>query len=216
VDPRRIFGSAFGVEVAIAAAVFVLVCAAVVVALLLSRRRRRRGLPASSREERPRVELVYGLLVAAVAGFVVFLSFRTTGEMQARADPPAARVNVTAFQWCWAFRYPGSDVRVTGTCSPGEEPVMVVPAGRAITVHVTSTDVEHSWWVPDLRYKMDAFPDHTNAFTFTVDRPGEWEGLCAEFCGDYHYSMHFRLRAVSPERYRAWLASGGSAGALGS
>jgi cytochrome c oxidase subunit 2 len=205
-DPRRIFGHVFSVEVAIAAAVFVLVCLTLIVALLLSWRRRRKGLPPSSREERTKIELIYAAAVAVVAGFVVALSFHTTGQEAAKADEPAANIKITGFQWCWRFSYPGSARTVTGTCQGGQLPTMVVPVGRPVTLQITSSDVIHSWWVPHLRYKLDAFPNHTNTVTIKIDKAGRWVGRCAEFCGAEHTYMDFYLKAVPENQYRQWLA----------
>jgi cytochrome c oxidase subunit 2 len=206
VDPRRIFGHIFGIEVVIAAGVFVLVCAAVAAAVVLSHRRRRRGAPPSQREERTALELAFAVGVAAVAGFVVYLSFHATSQEQARAAPSATTVQVTAFQWCWRFSYPGTTRTVTGTCAQGDLPTMIVPVGRPVTMRITSSDVIHSWWVPSLRYKLDAFPDHTNTATFTVNKAGRWIGRCAEFCGHGHTEMDFYLKAVPAKQYQQWVA----------
>jgi len=205
-DPRRIFGQIFSTEVTIAAVVFVLVCGVIVLALVVSHRRQRRGAEPSQREERTALELAYAVGVAAVAGFVVYLSFHATSQEQAGAEPAATTVRITAFQWCWRFSYPGSQHSVTGTCRPGDLPTMVVPVGRPVTIELTSTDVIHSWWVPSLRYKLDAFPDHTNTVTFTVDRAGRWIGRCAEFCGHGHTQMDFYLQAVPAQQYEHWLS----------
>jgi cytochrome c oxidase subunit II len=207
-NPRSIFGEAFGIETAIAVVVFALVCLAMLVGMAVSRHKRRTGAAASQREENPKLELGYAVLVAAVAAFVVYLSFSTTGQERAAAQPGATHIKVTAFQWCWRFSYVQGGRTVTGTCAAGSRPTMVVPVGTPITMQITSSDVIHSWWVPELRYKLDAFPNHTNSITFTVDHAGQWVGRCAEFCGHGHYSMDFLLRAVSPQRYKQWLAGG--------
>ncbi len=214
-NPRRIFGTVFGVESWIAAVVFAAVVGVMLVAVWRSSVRRRRGAAPSQRSDNRRLEAVYGAAVAAIAIGVVILSFRTTSEERSVAATPAARVDVTGFQWCWRFDYPGKGITVTATCDGEDLPTMVVPVGERVTVTVHSDDVIHSWWVPALRYKMDAFPHHTNRFTFIVDRAGRWIGRCAEFCGDRHYAMDFYLKAVSPEKYRQWLSSGGSSNVTG-
>jgi cytochrome c oxidase subunit 2 len=205
VDPRRIFGHVFGVESMIAAAVFAAVCAAIIVAFALSRRRRRHDRPASQAEEHPRLEFAYAAAIAAIAGFVVWLSFHTTSQENASAQPSAAKIQVTGFQWCWRFTYPSTKKSVTGTCDGGSLPTMVVPVGQPITLQISSTDVIHSWWVPELRYKLDAFPDHVNTVTLIVDRTGRWAGRCAEFCGHWHTYMDFYLKAVPPKQFQQWL-----------
>lgn len=189
----------------IAAAVFAAVCAAIIVAFALSRRRRRHDRPASQAEEHPRLEFAYAAAIAAIAGFVVWLSFHTTSQENASAQPSAAKIQVTGFQWCWRFTYPSTNKSVTGTCDGGSLPTMVVPVGQPITLQISSTDVIHSWWVPELRYKLDAFPDHVNTVTLIVDRTGRWAGRCAEFCGHWHTYMDFYLKAVPPKQFQQWL-----------
>jgi cytochrome c oxidase subunit 2 len=206
VDPTHVFSNAFGIETTIAAIVFGAICLAVLVAMGLSRHRRRSGRPPSKRSKNTPLELTYAAVVAAVVGFIVFVSFRATAQEHSPAPANGVRVDVRGFQWCWSFRYPTHGVQVTGTCQHGERPTMVVPVGEPVTINVSSDDVIHSWWVPHLRYKVDAFPNHPNTFTVSVDHAGRWIGRCAEFCGPSHYSMDFYLKAVSPARYRSWLA----------
>jgi cytochrome c oxidase subunit II len=207
VNPRHVFDSVFPVEVAIAVVVFVLACGAVLIAMLLSRRRKRTGAPPSQREERTKLELAYVCGIAAVVAFIVFMSFRTTSQEQ---DPASAAsgvtVDVTGYQWCWRFAYPGHGVTVNGTCTGNDIPTMVVPVGEPITLRVSSKDVIHAWWVPYLRYKLDAWPDHTNVVTLTLPRAGRWIGRCSEFCGHGHSFMHFYLKAVPKREYERWLA----------
>jgi cytochrome c oxidase subunit 2 len=203
-DPRRIFGHIFSVEAIIAAVVFALVCFAIVFALVLSSHRRCRDRPATQQEEHTKTELAYAAAVAVVAAFVVGLSFHATAQESVHSA--ADKVRITGFQWCWRFSYPGSGRSVTGTCNGRGLPTMVVPVGRPVTLEITSSDVIHSWWVPALRYKLDAFPDHTNRVTIKVNHAGEWVGRCAEFCGDRHTYMDFHLKAVPVEQYRQWLA----------
>ncbi len=213
-NPRKIFSNIFGWESSIAMGVFCAVCLAIVVALWLGHRRRKRNLPPSQRPKNTPLEFAYGLSVAGIAGFVIFLSFRATHQESAPVPADAVPVDVTGFQWCWQFSYPGHDVTVRGTCTNNNFPTMVVPVGQPIAIHVTSNDVIHSWWVPELRYKKDANPHHVNTFTITIDKAGRWIGRCAEFCGQRHFEMHFYLQAVSPAKYQKWLASGGDLGAL--
>jgi cytochrome c oxidase subunit 2 len=68
-----------------------------------------------------------------------------------------------------------------------------------------SQDVVHSFWVPALRFKRDAWPDATTRFELTVDRAGVYAGHCAEFCGLHHADMNFTVVAESRDRFDRWL-----------
>jgi cytochrome c oxidase subunit 2 len=152
------------------------------------------------------------VLLAGVAGFLVYFTASANGrETRSQAPatlpsaPPPVPVAVNAFQWCWEFRYADAPVTVTGACEQGRYPTVVVPAGRPVQFRLASRDVVHSFWIPALNAKMDAFPDHVNNLTMTFDQPGEWLGRCAEYCGTYHTTMDFHIRAVPPEEYQRWL-----------
>ncbi|MEV8066554.1 cytochrome c oxidase subunit II [Streptomyces sp. NPDC085995] len=192
-------------ESAVAAFVFLVVCALVAYAVVM--RRAGRQPVASRKPERPAFEKYY---VGVLAAFAVFLVAWTAWQNHEEHRPPdrkPVRIDVQSFQWCWKFSHPQSPAHrsTTGTCRGNDLPTLVVPTGRPVELRLTSKDVIHSLWVPDLRYKMDAFPDHVNTFTLTLDHEGRWRGRCAEFCGERHYAMDFWIQAVSPEEYGRYL-----------
>ncbi|WP_016910526.1 cytochrome c oxidase subunit II [Streptomyces xiaopingdaonensis] len=202
---RQVFGEVLLVETVIAGFVFVAVLG--LLAFCLVRRRAGAGVSASQRAERPGLE---GYYVAALASVAVLLVGYTAWQNHREQDPKReepVRIDVSAFQWCWSFGYPQAEkpLQVSGACRGKQQPTVVVPTGRPVTFTLTSKDVIHSLWVPELRYKMDAFPDHRNTFTLTVDREGRWKGRCAEFCGERHSTMDFWFKAVSPEEYEQWV-----------
>lgn len=209
---RSAFGHVWSIEFSIAAVVFVAVVAAILSALVLSFRRVRKGKPPSSRTENSKLEIAYATIIAFIAIFVISLSFSSSAKETAAVAHPALTVKVIGFQWCWRFVYPVQNVTVSATCNSGHYPTLVVPTGTSIQLQVTSNDVIHSWWVPHLRYKTDAFPNHVNLVNFSLSRAGRWVGRCAEFCGLYHYSMDFSLQAVSPSQFAAWLKRPSAAG----
>lgn len=200
---RSVFDQIFTLESAIAAGVFVLVASAVLVAVIISRARR--GSPPFRRSNHQPLEASYALVLL---GFAIFLAIFTAAangrEHRESADPPVVRVDVTGFQWCWRFHYASLHKTITAPCTERHLPTLVVPAGQPVRLTLTSTDVIHSFWVPALRFKLDAFPHHTNSFTLTVDKPGRWIGRCAEFCGDGHSTMDFYLRAVPRDQFASW------------
>jgi len=107
----------------------------------------------------------------------------------------ALNIRVDGQQYVWRFGYPG------GVFSYVE---MVVPVGRTVVLEITSDDVAHSWWIPQLGGKMDAVPGYTNKLWFKATREGEFEGQCAEFCGRNHANMLASVRAVKFEDYQRW------------
>ncbi len=118
----------------------------------------------------------------------------------------AADVNigVVGFQWNWSFNYVDEGVGTTGqTTQPA---VLVLPVDRSIRIVETSPDVIHSFYVPAFLFKRDVIPGRENTFEFTPTKQGEYIGRCAEFCGEKHSAMNFRVRIVSPEEYDQYIA----------
>lgn len=204
--PAR-FDHTFRVEVVIAFVVFGIVALVFLGAVLRSYTKR--GRVASEKTGHKKTETVYVSIVAAVAAFLVVFSFT---ENQSPRQKAALTVKVTGYQWCWRFDYLGTGVSVTADCVDGHLPTLVLPTGQPIAFQVTSADVIHSMWVPHLRFKLFAYPDYVNSFETTLPSPGTWEGECAEFCGQYHFAMHFHLQAVTPIQFSSWILShkGGS------
>ncbi len=108
-------------------------------------------------------------------------------------------VEVVARQWGYEVRYPNEDVIV--------ENELHLPVGRPVALRLTSVDVIHSFWVPELGGKMDMLPDATNTLVLEADRPGEHIARCAEFCGLHHATMKMRVIAEQPKRFEAWIST---------
>lgn len=202
---RTQFQHVFGIELPIALAVLAGVLLLLAVAVVW--RRARPGRQASAKDSYTVVESVFAALVLGVAVFLVVTTSSANRVERTSVGRPTMTVDVTAFQWCWRFSYPASGVTVTGNCIGGETPTMVVPVGRTIEVDLVSTDVVHEWFLPYLHYKEEAFPNHLNSFPLRLAHTGVWTGQCSEFCGLYHTTMFFRLRAVTPAAFTAWVAS---------
>ncbi len=177
---------------------------------LLRYRRRNDRLPRQTRYSVP-LEILYTVVpILLVAGLFVE-TYRTERGVDALSPNPALVVRATAFQWQWRFEYPGSGIDVVGT--PGRMPQMVIPAGETVRVELFSADVDHAFYVPQFLLKRDAIPGYPNRFDFRVEQPGLYRGECAEFCGLDHAAMNFRIRALSPDRFDAWLEGHRSSGA---
>src|SRR5205823_12245336 len=82
-----------------------------------------------------------------------------------------------------------------------------VPVGRPVLLELSSTDVIHSFWVPNLNGKKDLIPGRPTRHLLRPERTGVFEGRCAEFCGYQHAHMGFVLIAEEPDRFETWLGS---------
>lgn len=188
----------------IAIGVFAVICLTVVFAVV---RYRRRPPEAAARwSEHNPLETAYAVLLACVAAFLLYITFTAEHKVdRVSADErPQLYVNVIGSKWEWQFEYPAYGIsRYSGTV--GHE-ALVVPTDEAIRFRLTSRDVIHEFWVPELRYKHDLFPDNVQNVTLTFTRAGTFPGQCAEFCGLYHSRMTFDVEAVSPARFAAWAA----------
>jgi cytochrome c oxidase subunit 2 len=80
-----------------------------------------------------------------------------------------------------------------------------IPVGQPVRFELASEDVVHNLWVPELLGKFDLIPGKTNVTWIQADQPGEYMGLCAEYCGIQHARMRFVVIAVPPEQFAAWL-----------
>ena len=191
-------------------AVLVGVFVAALITISVVRYRRRRdddALPAQHRGN-TRLEILWTAIPAGIVAVLFAATLVVLSHVDSTSANPGVRMDVTAFRWGWTFDYTDEDVSVTGLGGPGEAgPTIVVPIGEPIQMTLYSNDVIHSLAIPQFLFKRDVNPGWVNTIQFTVERPGDYGGQCAEFCGIYHSAMPFTLRAVEPAEYDAWLAS---------
>jgi cytochrome c oxidase subunit 2 len=109
------------------------------------------------------------------------------------------RIDVIGHQWWWEARYPGK-----GVVTANE---LHIPVGTRVLAVVSTADVIHSFWVPELNRKIDMVPGRPGEVLLDAGRPGVYRGQCAEFCGLQHAHMSFLVYADPPARFRAWLAA---------
>ena len=166
--------------------------------------------PAEAGHGNPFVEI--GLIAGSVA-LLVIIAIPTVRDIWYTHDVPedekagAMDVTATGYQWWFKFDYPTELVKLP---SGGEAPLttgneLVVPAGTPVRVQLRTVDVIHSFWVPKLAGKVDMMPNRANFLWFKADKPGYYYGQCAEYCGESHAIMKFRVIALSPAAYVKWL-----------
>jgi cytochrome c oxidase subunit 2 len=210
-DTRGPYDQLASLYLPIAAVVFALVALALVVVAV--RFRARPGHEPSDQMTAPRLELGYALALAVVAALLLWRSFAAMSDSDpvvARAAPAAGAgaagltVGVVASRWNWRLAYPGGVVQSgDGRTVPA---TLVVPAGRPVRFRLTSRDVVHALWIPELRAKYDAMPGYTNVFDLRFDPGRDYStARCSEFCGDLHDRMLLRVDVRAPAAFDAWL-----------
>ena len=117
------------------------------------------------------------------------------------APGEAMEIQVTAQKWQWAFEYPD------GTRSLNE---VHVPVDKPVRFVMTSVDVLHDFFVPDMRVKMDIIPNRYTQIWFTPTVVGEHVSTCAEYCGKGHSDMHAKVFVDTQADYDKWMATGGT------
>ena len=131
-------------------------------------------------------------LILVVVGTATVLTARA---IWAGAESPV-HIDVEGAQWFWIVHEPD------GITTANEIPV---PVGRPVEIGLTSRDVIHSFWVPQLAPKVDLVPGQHNVITFTASKAGVYRGQCAEFCGIQHAHMIFLVEAMPEADYQRWL-----------
>ncbi|ATC64937.1 cytochrome c oxidase subunit II [Nibricoccus aquaticus] len=154
----------------------------------------------------PLIEL--GLIALSVIA-LVFIAIPTLHHIWYTYDVPeeekatAYEVNAIGYQWWFKFEYPRELVADAPLTLANE---LVIPAGRAVRVNLRTFDVIHSFWVPKLAGKVDMMPNRANHLWLKADEPGYFWGQCAEYCGESHAVMRFRVIALNEADFAAWVA----------
>jgi len=181
--------------------VFVATMVFVFLALARGARRARDGSPRSSERTLTRwvsgattitVAILIGLLIASVS------TGRSIGSVQASN---AVTIEVIGHQWWWEVIY--DDAVPSQRVQTANE--IHIPTHRPVVLKVTSRDVIHSFWAPNLHGKRDLIPGYTTAIWLDADQPGIFRGQCAEFCGLQHAHMAFDVVAEPQADFDLWL-----------
>ena len=162
--------------------------------------RRRR----ESREPALRRSLVFwvGMIGLTLGGLTIASWFTDRGLAQA-ADRPGLQITLIGHQWWWEARYDfGDPSRIVRTANE-----LHLPAGVPATIHLQSTDVIHSLWIPNLAGKQDLIPGRPTDLSLLPLREGLYRGQCAEFCGLQHAFMALDVTVESQADFARWRAA---------
>lgn len=204
-DQRRLFF----VTCFVILVIFVFVGGALAYATIKFKARSREDEEAEPPEQSHGNPLVEVSLIGASVAALVIIAIPTLKSIGYDYDVPASEranalyVTATASQWWFKFEYADQKIPGYGPLTTANE--LVIPAGRPVHIDLRSMDVMHSFWVPRLAGKIDMIPNRANFLWLQADHPGYYWGQCAEFCGESHALMRFRVIALSQREFYDWL-----------
>lgn len=142
--------------------------------------------------------IIYGgLVLPTLVLSIVFVFTLRSMQILAHDDDPPLVIEIVGRLWWWEVRYPDYNIITANEIH--------IPVGFPIEFRLTSAEVIHSFWVPELHGKMDLIPGQTNTLQLQADQARTYRGICAEFCGLQHAKMHFLVIAQPADEFNQWL-----------
>lgn len=189
----------FHLEYILIAFLFSLIVVFMLYSIIVFRRKKGDTSDAEHIEGNSTLELVWTAAPLITVMFLAYIGGDALAETLA-AEPQALRVDVTGRQWSWNFAYPDYGI---------SSPELYLPVDRQAIMRLSSTDVIHSFWVPEFRVKQDALPggqEFVRDLRITPTQIGEYKVRCAELCGLQHAYMEAPVFVVSQDEFDAWVA----------
>jgi cytochrome c oxidase subunit 2 len=150
------------------------------------------------------IELAWTIIPILIIVILFLGTARVLFSVQDAPKPAAALdVTVVGHQFWWEFRYPKYNIV---TANEMHVPVSTAASPMPTYMKLTSADVIHSFWVPQLAGKTDLLPNRVNEMWIDPQTPGVYVGQCAQFCGTQHAKMLLRVYVDTPDQFRAWIA----------
>jgi cytochrome c oxidase subunit 2 len=199
-EQARPIDSLFRLEFMVIAFLFALIVVFMVYSVVAFRRKKGDSTDAVHIEGNTRLEVMWTRAPLATVLFFAYLGGQSLAET-VRADPRPMEVNVIGQQWSWRFEYPEWGIVSTE---------LMLPAHKQALLRLWSTDVIHSFWVPEFRVKQDALPGgeaNARELRVTPNLPGEYSLVCAELCGLQHAYMTSKVKVVSQQEFDDWVVS---------
>jgi cytochrome c oxidase subunit 2 len=144
------------------------------------------------------VEIIWTVIPALILAAIAVPTVKAIFQTNAVPGKDALTIEVVGHQWWWEFRYPEYNLTTANE--------LHVPVGRTVSLRMSSSDVIHSFWVPQFAAKRDVFANRETRMWFTAETEGDYPGQCAEFCGIQHGRMSHRIKAQKAEDFQAWVA----------
>ncbi|MFE8073297.1 cytochrome c oxidase subunit II [Marinobacteraceae bacterium S3BR75-40.1] len=184
--------------------------------------RKSKGAKPAHFHESTTVEILWTLIPFLILVGMAIPATATLLDMY-NTDKADVRVKITGYQWKWHYQYLDDDFGFFSNIATAQDEIdnlspksehylrdvdepLVIPVGKKVEFLMTSNDVIHSWWVPDLGVKKDAIPGFVNKAWAKVEEPGVYRGQCAELCGRLHGFMPIVVKAVPQDEYKTFVA----------
>ena len=154
-----------------------------------------------------RLEILWTIIPTLILGIISAFTLVAIFDLErVDADDDGLRVTVVAQQWWWEFQYhlDGNTDSSPDFVTPGE---LVIPVDQQVPLQITSRDVIHSFWIPQLNGKKDGVPGRYHDWLIEASRPGRYLGACTEFCGLSHGYMRMYTIALETDEWNAWVAN---------
>lgn len=175
------------------------------------------------------VQWLWALVPFAILIFIDYIlvgipAYHAVVQMEDTKTKADMVLKVTGMQWKWQYEYPDSGIKFISTLATPRDQIanketkgehylldvdnpVVLPVGKKVRILITSTDVIHTWWVPQFGVKRDAIPGFLRETWVNIETPGTYRGQCAELCGKDHGFMPVVVKAVPEAEYLAWVAA---------
>ncbi|HXN15219.1 MAG TPA: cytochrome c oxidase subunit II [Usitatibacter sp.] len=204
-------------------AIFVIVFGAMFWSII--KHRRAAGAKAAQFHENTTIEVIWTIVPFVILIGMAYPATKTVLDMKDASNADMS-IKVTAFQWKWEYDYQQDGVRFFSNLATPREQIeefhgpgakkgenyllevdrpMVVPTGRKVRLLITSNDVIHGWYVPQLGINQYGIPGFIKDAWFSIEKPGTYRGQCSQICGKEHAFMPIVVVAKAPEEYAAWV-----------
>lgn len=148
------------------------------------------------------LEIIWTVIPTLLLAVIAVPSVMTIFDNARSPHPPekgGLEIIATGHQWWFEFDYPQHGITTANE--------LHIPIGQPVNIKLESKDVIHSFWIPKIAGKLDMVPNNDNNMWIQANEPGEYFGQCAEFCGEAHANMKFKLIAQTQIEFASWLES---------
>jgi len=188
----------FSIQFKIIAFLFALIVGLMIYSIIVFRRKKGDDTDALHIEGNTRLEVFWTLVPLATVLYLSFIGAQALGAVD-REDPFPLQVNVIGSQWSWRFEYPEYDITSTE---------LMLPVNKQALLRLSSTDVIHSFWIPEFRVKQDVVPsgeEFVRELIITPTELGTYKVRCAELCGTLHYDMRAPVVVMTQDVFDTWV-----------